>query len=696
MKCTLRRDALRTWIDVDGKCVEPFAYMSYCIEPENIAAFKAAGGNLFMFPVYAGDEGINMESGLRPFYDNFFKGYGKYDFSVLDRLLSVIAPAAERGIYVIPRVCVEPPLWWQRLNPGECARDHRGETLRQSYTSEKWRADMMDAVRALIDHIENSVWRENVIGYHIACGGTEEWAYQCRYNRQFYDDSEVNLAAYRTFVAGRYADVRQLSEAWGRPIRTWEDVTFPKPVERLYAKDGFLRSWETEASVLDYYDFHNAAVAQTIAYFCRGIKDYTHHERLCGAFYGYVVSMPHNKKGLHALGRLFYCPDIDFLSTTNQDMRPGAAWCFSSAVQSARLHGKLWMSEGDVRTCLTRGLSEKLPHAAPDNDYYGSAVWQGPQTLFLSLSALKKALARTLCAPCGMWWFDMFGGWFADRQMMQLIGKGASLYRAQKRDLFCAQIALIVDEKGYKYFANDECAQADAMCELSENLAHCGAPFDIYLQSDLSRPDFPASRYRLFIFSSSVYFDAQEQEALKKLRHGGAVLLWLYASGHYNPDLCGFTTQKRERESTQTAVFEGEEYPRTALPLLRFEKEEGYVLARLCGSGEASVLWRDMGDWQSVYCLHLPASAALLRHIALLAGVHLYNLDGSVVYAGGEFIALHAVHGGYERICLPYARCTATNALTGEPVTVNDRFIDLKTERHDTIILHISCEQART
>lgn len=62
-----------------------------------------------MFPIYAGDKGINMETGLRPFYDNFFKGYGKYDFSVVDRLLQIIAPNGENGIYIIPRLCIEPP-----------------------------------------------------------------------------------------------------------------------------------------------------------------------------------------------------------------------------------------------------------------------------------------------------------------------------------------------------------------------------------------------------------------------------------------------------------------------------------------------------------------------------------------------------------------------------------------------------------
>ena len=67
-------------------------------------------------------------------------------------------------------------------------------------------------------------------------------------------------------------------------------------MERLYAKEGYLRSDKKEKDVLDYFDFHNEAVADAIIYFCREVKEYTDFEKVCGVFYGYVVSMPHIKK----------------------------------------------------------------------------------------------------------------------------------------------------------------------------------------------------------------------------------------------------------------------------------------------------------------------------------------------------------------------------------------------------------------
>ena len=361
MKCTLTKDNLKYYFDIDGKKLEPSAYMSYCIEKKNIDTFKKHGIKLFMFPIYAGDEGINMESGLRPMYPEFFKGYGEYDFSVVEELMEIVAPNGEQGVYVIPRVCLEPPIWWQEMNPNECARDHKGERQRECFTSQKWRKDMSTALKALIDFFENSKWKNNVIGYHIAAGGTEEWAYHSRYSKQFYDYSDTNLKAYHNFLKEKYINITNLSDAWGSEFSSFDEIKFPKPAQRIYAKDGYLRNEEYEKDVLDFFDFHNKAVADTIIYFCKEVKDYTNGERVTGAFYGYVVAMPQNKKGLHAMGELVKSPYIDFISTTNI----GYSWSFSSAVNSALLNGKLWMSEGDIRTYLSEELSlmKKIPHA---------------------------------------------------------------------------------------------------------------------------------------------------------------------------------------------------------------------------------------------------------------------------------------------------------------------------------------------
>ncbi len=692
MKCSIKKEGLVNIIDVDGESVYPSAYMTYCPDKKYFDQFKAAGVKLYMFPVYAGDEGINAECGLRPFADNFFKGYGDYDFSAVERVLEMIAPSGAGDVYIIPRVCLEPPVWWQKANPDEIALDYGGERIRESFTSKKWLEDMTEALYALIDYINTSKWADKVIGYHIAAGGTEEWAYQSRYNVQYYDYSEVNLQAYRAFLAERYnSDITALNAAHNENYSSFNDIEFPTPVERVYAEGGILRSEESEKNVLDYYDFHNESVADAIIYFCRAVKEYTRGERITGVFYGYVVSMPQNKKGLHALGKLLKSPYIDFLSTTNGNMLPGGAWDFSSAVHSALLNGKAWISEGDIRTSKTTYMKETMPRSLPDNDYYDSPAWKPLPSMDYSVSAITKGLARILTAPAGIWWFDMFSGWFSSPEMMSLIEKCAPLISEQKHNYLRAETALIIDEEGYKYFGVKDSQLPPAIWAFQKNLSRAGIPYHIYLQSDLLREDFPIDDYKLYIFQSSVNPKKEEKEAInKKLKRGGKTLLWLYCSAALDENFGGFSFRTALCHST--AVFEGCEYGNAEIPLLQFNDPKGYVLSRHTDTSLPACVWQKHKDYNLVHSVHMDISPELISHIALLSGVHLYNLDGDIIYAGGNYAAIHAAEEGYRRISLPDLGYSAYDAINGEKLTVNDIFIDLKMKKHETRLIKITKE----
>lgn len=669
-------------IDVDGETLMPIAYMSYAPLKENFDDMKKIGIRLFMFPIYAGDEGINMESGLRPLCDNFFKGYGRYDFTVVDEMLEKLAPTGEEDVFVIPRVCLEPPIWWQKLHPDEVARDSRGEAQRECFASKLWLSDMTVALKALIDHLSASKWAERIIGYHIAAGGTEEWAYQCRYDAQYYDYSEVNLRAYRAFLMERYGSLKKISEAHGTAYSSLESITFPHPIERQYCQNGYLRDPETERAVLDYYDYHNESVADAILYFCREVKEYTNGEKLTGVFYGYVFALPQNFKGLHALGKVLSSPDVDFLSTTNC----GHHWQFSSAVESAKMHGKLWMCEGDIRTSLTTGMGKNLAHAMPDNDYYDSDVWHGPATVKGSVDKLTQALARIATNQTGIWWFDMFGGWFADSEMQKVIARSISLLAEQKKDLFPTEVAFVVDEKGHKYASlGKEVHRANG--ELLRNIELAGFPYDNYLLSDIADPAFPAEKYRLIIFVAATNpSDAELAAISQKLKKDGKTLLFVGYSGAHSERLCEFSLAVEPNAKEQKATFNGLVYPQNTLPMPALLREEGYVLSRFEDASPA-VLWKKKESYHCVLSLPHAMPIALLRHIALLAGVHLYNRDGDAVFAGGEYIGLWAKEKGYRRICLPESDLLATDFLTGESVTVNDRFVDMWMEKDDMRLL---------
>ena len=685
MNCKLIWEGSQCRIGIGDEALDPIAYMSYAPLKENFEDMKKNGVRLFMFPIYAGDEGINMESGLRPLCDNFFKGYGQYDFSMVDRVLSDLCPTGMEDVYVIPRVCLEPPIWWQRMHPGEVARDSRGEAQRECFASKLWLEEMTVALYALIDHLSASKWSERIIGYHIAAGGTEEWAYQCRYNPQYYDYSEVNRRAYHAFLLERYGSIEAVSRAHEKKYSSFGDIKFPHPIERKYCMSGYLRDPKAERAVLDYYDFHNESVADAILYFCRAVKEYTGGTKLTGVFYGYVYPLTQNFKGLHALGRVLASPHVDFLSTTHC----GNHWQFSSAVESAKMHGKLWMCEGDIRTCLTTGMGKNLAHAMPDNDYYDSDVWHGPETVKGSVARLTQALARIATSRVGIWWFDMFGGWFADPEMLAVIKRSISVLAEQKKDLFPTEVAFVVDERGHKYTSLGDYAIHRANGELLRNMELAGFPYDNYLFSDIADPKFPAEKYRLIIFVAATNPSEEELAAVtEKLKKDGKTLLFVGYSGAYSESLCEFPLRVDPAPKEKKATFETISYPQNAVPVPTLAEERGYVLSRF-EDGTPAVLWHKKEDYHCVLSLPQAVPTALLSHIALLAGVHLYNRTGDAVFAGGEYVGLWAKESGYRRICLPKSDMKAYDFMSGKPVTVNDRFIDMWMEKGDMRLLRM-------
>ena len=284
----------------------------------------------------------------------------------------------------------------------------------------------------------------------------------------------------------------------------------------------------------------------------------------------------------------------------------------------------------------------------------------------------------------------MFGGWLEDQGFLDLISKTPDLLDSQNNRYMRSEVAVIIDERGYKYFGMDNDKLLNAIREVGQSLAHAGIAYDIYLQSDIKKDSFPADDYKLFIFLVGVKPENADKRAIEeKLKRGNKTLLWLHSSSFYDSELCGFELERRESRIDRTALYKGKSYPKYPLPVHKFKSDEGYVLSTLDDGEEAAVIWRRFSDYSSVYSLTLSLHSDLIREIAVLSGVHIYSYSDDCIFAGGEFVAIHACSSGYKRINLPKKHLSAKNAITGEEIKVNDMFIDIKMEKHETIIIHL-------
>ena len=236
-----------------------------------------------------------------------------------------------------------------------------------------------------------------------------------------------------------------------------------------------------------------------------------------------------------ALSRVLGCGDIDFICSPVSYINtraPGIDWANMSVIDSIKLHGKLYFAECDIRTHLTKSLAESRANSCEPGTYTGG-VWQGPKSPELSRWLIQNSFARQLTHGCGLWWFDMWGGWYKDDLIMQDMGeymKIAAIALADNKRESIAEAAVFVDETAYKYL-NPNSPLASRCC--SENrlpLGLAGAPYDIY---DIADFETSISKYKAVIFLAPVKTEAIDS-AINTCRMKNIGML---VAGRENPTL---------------------------------------------------------------------------------------------------------------------------------------------------------------
>ena len=105
-------------LDVDGRTLPLYAYMTYQPEKGRYRDFLDAGVRLVSVAVYAGDRGINPSSGIRPFRPGFMAGPGVYDFQWVEQDFRKAVCGERPGeVFILPRLMLEMPGWWENAHP---------------------------------------------------------------------------------------------------------------------------------------------------------------------------------------------------------------------------------------------------------------------------------------------------------------------------------------------------------------------------------------------------------------------------------------------------------------------------------------------------------------------------------------------------------------------------------------------------
>jgi len=402
---------------IDGETYPPYAYMSYLGEEEYYKEIAGTGIHIYNIPAYLGEGGINTISGIGAFRPPIWLAEGKYDFTGLVKDFEKIIKADPKAKVII-RFYLDPPQWWTQLYPEASAHLPDGTTFRQCFASEIWREKTAEVFRDCLDWLLDSQYSNFLAGIHVASGLTEEWFY---HPKQYQDQNPARLQAFRQWLKERYKNNVALRKAWNSPSLTFENAQLANIDESAKRKEW--RNPDQEQNYIDTYRFQAEVLVDNIAYFSKIVKEKSQGNLLTGAFSGYHYFVGDARRGHGALAKLLDCPDLDYLSSPNVYNRViGEDWPAMAAINSVQLHGKLWLTENDTRTSITTLLKDRSTGIAPPGQYE-SGVWLGPEDMDTSVSFLWKNTARMLTHGYGGWWFDMWGGWFSDPELLNVLEK---------------------------------------------------------------------------------------------------------------------------------------------------------------------------------------------------------------------------------------------------------------------------------
>jgi len=612
---------------IDETPYPPFAYMSYLGETRYYREAAEAGIHLYCFPAYLGNRGINSTSRIGPFRPAIWIEENKFDYSSIKIDFAKILKADPQAEVII-RIHLDVPQWWDDRNPGECTLLPDGTSQRQNFSSELWRKQAGEALAGCVRWLIESPYSGHLAGIHVAAGFTEEWFYH--FSGSFADINPLRVRSFQAWLSEQYQNNPQaLQESWGSNQLTFENAV-PADISGILKQDEW-RDPSGNQDVIDTFRFHAETMADNIAYFCGIVKESSNRKLLTGAFYGYHFYVTDPRRGHGALGKLLECPDLDYLSSPNVYNRVmGEDWPPMAAVQSVQLHGKLWMAENDTRTSITTLLKDRAPEICPPGQYQ-SGVWLGPPDIKSSEALLWKNSARMLAYGYGGWWFDMWGGWFSDPVLLNVLKTTGKLYRQyppQKENLMAPQVCILTDEE-LQYLD----AGFGSLCEniLSNRyaLGKTGAPYDLYLRSDSKI--LPVTSYRVIWLLGIPSLTDKESLKIQDWIDSGIVVLWTSLKG--------------------TIIYQ---------------------------DSKKSSFYQDRFTW----------SPAELRKLWQDSGVHLYLDTDDVLYAGRGWLSIHSARGGNKVAKLPF-HAKITDPLTGETVATSAKSFNTQLEPGSTRLFRI-------
>ncbi|HVG13462.1 MAG TPA: hypothetical protein VM935_00840, partial [Chitinophagaceae bacterium] len=594
------------------------------------------------------------------------------------------------GASVVIRVHTNAPYWWNEQNREECTEYADGpietrqygppfnnedgdinRALRASLASMKWRKESGGKLAELCRRLSLTPEGNAVSGMHISGGIYGEWHYW-----GFIDhDPDTGPAMTRFFkewLKKKYKTDAALQRAWAAKGFTLENATVPSTIERNAASNGIFKDPAKDKRIIDYFTCQQEVVADDIEYFCKLTKESWPRPLIVGVFYGYFyMTFCRQASGGHLfIERIMNSPYIDYLSAPQSyygaSRNLGGSGNSRGVIESALLHGKLWLDEVDNGGLQKGAVFDDIRVSnVPDSNY---------------VPMIRRSALYPLMRGIGLWYYD-FGiqkgfGWWDRPLYMKNIQEEKAFFDARLNIPYKSEAdALFVwDMESYYYVKNTWTPLCyDEIDKALEEVLHAGVVGDHIYLFDLDKVDL--KQYKAVVFLNVHKMTAKDRAFIKdKVCRDGRTVVWNYMPGYTDGDVLNLKFV-RELVDINIAAIPSREKPSVTIkdpsytftfsgpvnPMAMITDTKVEAIGHTTGTDTIVVARKRMPRYTSVYSVLPLHGSDVYRNILKAAGCHVYNDKTDFTYANTGLLLIHTIDGGSRTI----------NLKNGKKLTIN-------------------------
>ncbi|MBQ7642635.1 MAG: hypothetical protein IJS67_01915 [Clostridia bacterium] len=653
-------------IEINGEIFDPLSFKSFRPTGRNVSDFYKAGIRLFCV-LSTGKESATKGVPYSLFGESWIGEY-EYDFKPIDDQLDFFIKNAPDAYFML-MLQVDTRDWWLEQNPEY--KDSFWE-MSQVAADERWRKAAAAYLTAAVKHVEEK-YPDKIYCYFILGGCTTEWFSE----RDYEACGDKKTAAYRKYLG---------------------DANAVAPTDEELVKDhrNSLLDPVKEDSVIKYRKFHNGLISDTILYFAKKVKEATGGDRLVGVYFGYVLELGGRRlydSGSLDYEKVFTSDSVDIIASpsayTWSRRREGTS-AYMVTVDTLTFNDKLYFLEFDQRTFL-KPIQFDISRNIPGE---GDKL----KTEQATIDVMRRDFMLSLTKGFGIWWFDMFEGWFYSDRLMNEISryKQISGLPALKGSKNASEIAFIVDPESL-YYAN-KCTNLNGELLTWERceLAMTGAPYDIYSLCDADKIDY--SQYKIVIFPTLFKYDGKTEKIInEKIKKDGRTVMFLYAPFYTGDE--GFSLERAkavtEMQLKEMAMPEGMVRYKDDCYGFSFTKDLSFcvkvendyyalekqgdleVLGRYQHSFAPALVRKKAKDHFVVFSGAGYVRSKELRDIAKAAGVHIYSYDPeNIVFVNDALIGVYHRNKTDATIC-PKVSGSYVDLFTGKRYITENGKIEL-------------------